>query len=260
MLITDVRAHHIRIPYDAGPASFRQGASAIAALDMVLVEVSTDAGLTGWGDAFAYVCPRTTRTADRRDDRAAGARPRSPRCGRDPRLHGADPAQSASVRPLRHHDVCDLRRSISRCGISRAQGEGRAAASTDRRNASAKQIPAYASLLRIGAPDLISRRMRDGAAARLWRDQAARDHDASGVCRARGDRRRHPADGRHELPAGRRRARSPSRMPAAPRRRCSWRSRSGRRRILRRSPKCAPKAGSISRRARMPARCINSAR
>src|SRR3954469_8310192 len=63
MKITDVRAHHIRIPYDAGVASFRQGASAITALDMVMVEVTTDAGLTGWGDAFAYVCPRTTRSA-----------------------------------------------------------------------------------------------------------------------------------------------------------------------------------------------------
>ncbi|MET0194125.1 MAG: mandelate racemase/muconate lactonizing enzyme family protein, partial [Hyphomicrobiaceae bacterium] len=63
MRITDVRAHHIRIPYDAGVASFKQGASAIAALDIVLIEVSTDAGLTGWGDAFAYVCPRSTATA-----------------------------------------------------------------------------------------------------------------------------------------------------------------------------------------------------
>ena len=63
MLITNLKAHHIRIPYDAGAASFRQGASAIAALDMVLVEVSTDAGLTGWGDAFAYVCPRSAATA-----------------------------------------------------------------------------------------------------------------------------------------------------------------------------------------------------
>lgn len=63
MKITDVTAHHIRIPFDAGAASFRQGASAIAALDMVLVEVTTDAGLTGWGDAFAYVCPRSTATA-----------------------------------------------------------------------------------------------------------------------------------------------------------------------------------------------------
>ena len=63
MQITDVRAHHIRIPYDAGVASFKQGASAIAALDIVLVEVSTDAGLTGWGDAFGYVCPKTTCAA-----------------------------------------------------------------------------------------------------------------------------------------------------------------------------------------------------
>ena len=55
MKITDIRAHHIRIPYDAGIASFWQGAAAISALDMVLVEVSTDAGITGWGDAFGYV-------------------------------------------------------------------------------------------------------------------------------------------------------------------------------------------------------------
>src|SRR6266550_1179646 len=63
MLITNVRAHHIRIPYDAGVASFKQGASAISALEIVLVEVSTDAGVTGWGDAFAYVFPRSTATA-----------------------------------------------------------------------------------------------------------------------------------------------------------------------------------------------------
>lgn len=63
MKITNVRAHHIRIPYDAGVASFKQGASAITALETVLVEVSTDGGLTGWGDAFAYVCPRTTCAA-----------------------------------------------------------------------------------------------------------------------------------------------------------------------------------------------------
>src|SRR5262249_56089206 len=63
MKISDVRAHRIRIPYDAGVASFRQGASSIAAVDIVVVEVTTDAGLTGWGDAFSYVCPRTTYAA-----------------------------------------------------------------------------------------------------------------------------------------------------------------------------------------------------
>ncbi len=63
MRITDVRAHHVRIPYDAGVASFKQGASAISAIEIVLVEVSTDSGLTGWGDAFSYVCPSTTFSA-----------------------------------------------------------------------------------------------------------------------------------------------------------------------------------------------------
>src|ERR1700740_3482538 len=63
MLITDVRAHHIRIPYDAGVASFKQGASSIAALEIVMIEVITDTGLTGWGDGFCYVCPRTTLSA-----------------------------------------------------------------------------------------------------------------------------------------------------------------------------------------------------
>ena len=63
MLITNVQAHHVRIPYDAGVASFKQGPSAISALEIVLVEVSTDTGLTGWGDALGYVCPRSTATA-----------------------------------------------------------------------------------------------------------------------------------------------------------------------------------------------------
>ena len=52
MKISDIRAHHIRIPYDAGVASFRQGAASIAALDIVMVEVTTDSGVTGWGDAL----------------------------------------------------------------------------------------------------------------------------------------------------------------------------------------------------------------
>ena len=63
MKITNVRAHHVRIPYDAGPALFRFGAPSQPALDTILVEVSTDAGITGWGDAFGYASPKTTATA-----------------------------------------------------------------------------------------------------------------------------------------------------------------------------------------------------
>jgi hypothetical protein len=43
--------------------SFKQRASATAAPDTVLVEVSTDTGLTGWSGAWGYVWPRGTATA-----------------------------------------------------------------------------------------------------------------------------------------------------------------------------------------------------
>jgi L-alanine-DL-glutamate epimerase-like enolase superfamily enzyme len=59
MLITDIRAHHLRIPYEAGVARFPHGGSGLQALDMVVVEVATDQGIVGWGDAFSYFCPKT---------------------------------------------------------------------------------------------------------------------------------------------------------------------------------------------------------
>ena len=110
MLITDVKAHHVRMPFRrrCGELS-RQGASAIAALDMVIVEVSTDTGLTGWGDAFAYVCPQTTVTAI--DEMIA---PQA-RGFEVPDAEGIPAFMDRIQRnlhlfgPLRHYDVCDLR-------------------------------------------------------------------------------------------------------------------------------------------------------
>jgi L-alanine-DL-glutamate epimerase-like enolase superfamily enzyme len=154
MRITDVRAHHIRIPYDAGVASFKQGASAIAALDMVLVEVSTDAGLTGWGDAFAYVCPRATATAvtemiapQARGEEvpdAAGIPAFMERIQRNLHLFGRYGITMFAISAL---DIAlwDL--------AARARGEP-----LHRLLGGAKRarIPAYASLLRIGDPALIA--------------------------------------------------------------------------------------------------------
>jgi len=131
MLITNVKAYHVRIPFDAGVASFKQGASAIAALDMVIVELSTDSGLTGWGDAFSYACPRTTVAAI--DEMIA------------PQARGLEvpdaegiPAFMDRVQRDLHlfgrygiYDVCDLR-SGHRVVGSRRKGERRAVASPDR--------------------------------------------------------------------------------------------------------------------------------
>jgi L-alanine-DL-glutamate epimerase-like enolase superfamily enzyme len=155
MKITDVRAHHIRIPYDAGPASFRQGASAISALDMVVVEVTTDAGLTGWGDAFAYVCPRTTCSAvtEMIAPQARGQEVPEPgtiaalmeQIQRNLHLFGRYGITMFAISGL---DIAlwDLAAKVKGVPLHQLIGGARRA-----------KIPAYASLLRIGKPDDIAR-------------------------------------------------------------------------------------------------------
>ena len=154
MQITNVRAHHIRIPYDAGVASFKQGASAISALEIVLVEVSTDAGLTGWGDAFSYVCPRSCATAI--DEMiapqarglevpdAAGIPAFMDRIQRNLHLFGRYGITMFAISAL---DIAlwDLAARVQGVPLHRLLGARKRA-----------RIPAYASLLRIGTPDLVA--------------------------------------------------------------------------------------------------------
>src|ERR1700743_2029905 len=154
MQMTDVRAHHLRIPYDAGPAAFRQGAAAISALDMVVVEVTTDAGLTGWGDAFAYVCPRTTCSAvtEMIAPQARGQEVPEPeriaalmeQIQRNLHLFGRYGITMFAISGL---DIAlwDLAAKVKGLPLHRLLGETRRA-----------RIPAYASLLRIGTPHLIA--------------------------------------------------------------------------------------------------------
>jgi L-alanine-DL-glutamate epimerase-like enolase superfamily enzyme len=149
MLITDVKAHHVRIPFDAGAASFRQGASAIAALDMIIVEVSTDTGLTGWGDAFAYVCPRTTMTAI--DEMIA------------PQARGFEVPDAEGIPAFMDRIQRNLH-LFGRYGITMFAISGRDLAARvkgvplHRLIGASKRarIPAYASLLRIGTPEAVA--------------------------------------------------------------------------------------------------------
>jgi L-alanine-DL-glutamate epimerase-like enolase superfamily enzyme len=155
MKITDVRAHHLRIPYDAGPASFRQGAAAIAALDMILVEVTTDGGVTGWGDAFAYVSPRTNRSAveEMIAPQARGQEVPAPekipafmeQVQRNLHLFGRYGITMFAISGL---DIAlwDLAAKIKGVPLHQLIGGAKRA-----------RIPAYASLLRIGKPEDIAR-------------------------------------------------------------------------------------------------------
>ena len=154
MLITDIKAHHVRIPFDAGAASFRQGASAIAALDMIIVEVSTDTGLTGWGDAFAYVCPKTTLAAI--DEMIApqargfeapdaeGIPAFMDRIQRNLHLFGRYGITMFAISGL---DIAlwDLAARVKGVPLHRLIGTSKRA-----------RIPAYASLLRIGTPEAVA--------------------------------------------------------------------------------------------------------
>jgi L-alanine-DL-glutamate epimerase-like enolase superfamily enzyme len=154
MLITNVRAHHLRIPYDAGVARFRHGVSASAAIDIVVVEVSTDGGVTGWGDAFSYVCPRTTCTAI--DEMiapqargleipdAAGIAAFMEQIQRNLHLFGRYGITMFAISGL---DIAlwDIAAKVEGVPLHRLIGGARRA-----------RIPAYASLLRIGKPELIA--------------------------------------------------------------------------------------------------------
>ena len=155
MLITDVKAHHVSIPYDAGVASFKQGASSIAAVDIVVVEVSTDTGLTGWGEAFGYVCPQTTASAI---DEMIAPQARGlevpdaaeipafmDRIQRNLHLFGRYGITMFAISGL---DIAlwDLAARVEGVPLHRLIGAIRRA-----------HIPAYASLLRIGEPQLVAR-------------------------------------------------------------------------------------------------------
>lgn len=62
MQITNVETIEVRIPYTAGSASQTSawGGKEWLTADALLVKVSTDAGITGWGEAFGYnVIPAT---------------------------------------------------------------------------------------------------------------------------------------------------------------------------------------------------------
>ena len=119
-------------------------------IDIALIEVSTDAGLTGWGDGFGYVCPRTVATAI--DEMiapqarglevpdAAGIPAFMDRIQRNLHLFGRYGVTMFAISAL---DIAlwDLAAKAKGVPLHRLLGAQKRA-----------RIPAYASLLRIGDP------------------------------------------------------------------------------------------------------------
>lgn len=144
MKITRVAAVPLSIPFEHGLGSGRR-------LDFCLVRVETDAGIVGWGDAFAYNCRTTVATAV--NDMIA------------PLAVGHDVADIAGL----HHLIQKKLHIFGRFGVQAYALSGLDIALWDiagkavgepvhRLLGGAKRtaVPCYASLLRYGDPALVS--------------------------------------------------------------------------------------------------------
>ncbi|HEY9568480.1 MAG TPA: mandelate racemase/muconate lactonizing enzyme family protein, partial [Thalassobaculum sp.] len=63
MKIASVEAVELRMPFDHAGSGREPTAGGWPGLDFCLVKVTTDTGITGWGDAFAYNCRQAVAAA-----------------------------------------------------------------------------------------------------------------------------------------------------------------------------------------------------
>ncbi len=152
MRITSVEPVVLSIPFEAGGRGEGIMPSAWTALDVVLVKIGTDAGLTGWGEGFGYFCAQATAALVRRaiapvlkGREFAGAPALNEELQRKMVLQGR---YGISTFALSGADIAlwDLDAKAAGVSLARRLGERRR-----------ESVPAYASLVRYGDADLVAR-------------------------------------------------------------------------------------------------------
>ena len=181
MKITRIEPIFLKIPYDHGapkPASHAMGAWDMQPI--LLVRVETDAGLTGWGEAFGHASTPVTITAITEIVAKLAI--------------GRDPTDIAALMT----DLTRRTQSMARSGPVQFALSGLDIALWDiagqrqgkpvwqllggrERKAS---IPAYASLFRLGAPDLVAK-VAGAAAARGYGAIKLHEHSVEAAAAAR---------------------------------------------------------------------------
>jgi L-alanine-DL-glutamate epimerase-like enolase superfamily enzyme len=63
MKISAIRTHYVRIPFDMGAKGEEFAGLRFPSMDHLLVEVATDAGITGWGEGFGHGSIPATKAA-----------------------------------------------------------------------------------------------------------------------------------------------------------------------------------------------------
>jgi D-galactarolactone cycloisomerase len=151
MIVENIETFLVSIPFDTGASKRELGGKSWSTLDNVFVRIDTDAGISGWGDAFGYGAAQATKAA--LDHMIA------------PALIGADASNITGIHDRLQRDNHLFGRygvtmfAISGIDIALWDIAGKAAGLPLHRLLGGKvrqSLPAYASLFRYGDPEQVS--------------------------------------------------------------------------------------------------------
>lgn len=180
MKITSITPVLVSLPYDHGaPKPARSGVGAWDTVDVIFVRVDTDAGITGWGEAFGHASTPVTMTAISEVVAKLAV------------------GQDASDIPALMRSLSRRTQSMARSGpvafalsgldIALWDIAGKAAGEPVWRllgGAGRESLPAYASLFRCNTPEAVSKVART-AVERGYRRVKLHEHDVGVIKAAR---------------------------------------------------------------------------
>ena len=153
MKITKIEPILIRLPYEHGAPKPAMGSGEIrTTMDAILVRVETDAGITGWGEAFGFATTPVTIPAI-----THAIAPRA--VGRDPAdIEGLTTSIKRQLQNMMHGGPA--RFALSALDIALWDIKGKVEGKPIWQMLGGRPrdfVPAYASLLRLGDPDTVAR-------------------------------------------------------------------------------------------------------
>lgn len=186
MKITRVTPFLVALPYDHGaPKPMRHGMGNWATQPILLVRVDTDEGITGWGEAFGHASSPVTMVAISKvvSELAVGRDPRDiAMLMRDLIRRVQSMARNGPVQfALSGLDIAlwDIAGKLAGKSVWQLLGGSQKKATIP-----APTIPAYASLFRIGTPEIVGR-VAAKAVERGYRAVKLHEHSVEAVAAAR---------------------------------------------------------------------------
>jgi D-galactarolactone cycloisomerase len=153
MEITKIEPILIHVPYEHGAPKPAMGSGEVREnMDAILVRVETDAGITGWGEAFGFATTPVTIPAIER-----AIAPRA--VGKDPAdIDGITTTIKRQLQNMMHGGPARFAVSALDIALWDIKGKVEGAPIWQMLGGTAKErVPAYASLLRLLDPDVVAR-------------------------------------------------------------------------------------------------------